>query len=118
MTNRQKLHTTLIALLATGFVASAANASTSRDAARVDSYIQPCILEIAKQADYGEARKVVHRVARLDQRNLVEMEIKVITSVHTGPDEGVAREYRTTCRVAGLGDLVKFNMNDVPTTNQ
>jgi hypothetical protein len=74
--------------------------------------IQACVAEIGKYADYGGASRVVHAVAALDQRNLVEMEIKVETSVYT-KDGAVAREYTASCVTGSLGKLLKFHIDGV-----
>lgn len=73
--------------------------------------IQTCVAEIAKHANYDNASRVVHWVAALDQRSLVEMEIRVETSVYLNSGDGVAREYTASCVTGTMGNLVKFHID-------
>lgn len=72
--------------------------------------IQACIAEISKNADYGNASRVVHWVASLDQKNLVELEIRIETSVYLNDDD-VARAYTASCVTGALGDVVEFEID-------
>jgi len=76
-----------------------------------DKPIQTCVAEIGKHADYINASRVVHRISTLDQRNLIEMEMTVETSVYLSSDDDVAREYTASCVTGTMGDLLEFRID-------
>ena len=90
------------------------NADAGSPRARHDTgeQIEACISEIGRHADYGDASRVVHWVARLNQKNLVETEIRIETSVYLN-SEAPVREYAASCVTGTMGDLVKFRFNEV-----
>ena len=74
-------------------------------------HIQVCVNEIGRHADYGNASRVVHWIAALEQRNLVEMEITIETSVYLKNGDGIAREYTASCVTGTVGELVRFRID-------
>ena len=80
---------------------------------RTDEQIQTCVAEISKHASYTDATRVIHRVTELDQRNLIELEIRVETSVYGLDDSAAISEYSVSCITGYMGDLVKFRINDL-----
>ena len=56
---------------------------------------------------------MIHRVTELDQRNLIELEIRIETSVYGRDDTAAISEYSVSCITESMGDLVKFRINDV-----
>jgi len=73
--------------------------------------IQNCVAEMGKHLDYGDASRVVHRIAELDQRNLVEMVITIRTSVYLDDGDTAALTYEASCVTGRMGDLVDFRIN-------
>lgn len=92
-----------------------AQASSERHKRRTDEQIEACIFEVGRHANYDNATRVVHRIAAFNQRNLVELEMKIETSVTLGIDDAVARTYRSSCVTGIMGDLVEFRIVAVPT---
>lgn len=87
-----------------------AHAESDRAMKRTNSHIKACVTEISKEANYADATRVVHVVDRLNQKNLVELDIGVTTSVY-GDDEDVAvRTYRTNCTTGHFADVVKLRV--------
>lgn len=103
-----------LALFGLAFLCDA-NAGSVRSKRHTSEQIQTCISEIGRNANYENASRVVHWIAALNQRNLVEMEIKIETSVSLKSDDVVAREYRTVCVTGTMGDLVDFRIDVVGT---
>ena len=73
--------------------------------------IQNCVAEMGKYLDYGDASRVVHWIAEFDQRNLVEMVIRIKTSVYLNSDDGASRTYTASCVTGTMGDLVDFRID-------
>ena len=92
-------------------LASDANAETPWGQQRTDEQIQTCVAEIGKHANYSNASRVIHRVTELDQRNLIELVIRVETSVYGLDDAAVVTEYSASCTTETMGDLVNFRIN-------
>ena len=112
MTTRSKPVFTLavMALFGSVFAGDMAVASSNAEH-RVDRQIQACVDEIREHADYASASRIVHSVSRLNQRNAVELEIKVETVVYATDADAAVREYRVSCVTASLGDVVRFRIN-------
>ena len=100
----------VVALFGSVFASDIAVASPNAES-RVDRQIQACVDEIREHADYAAASRIVHSVSRLNQRNAVELEIKVETAVFATDAEAAVREYRVSCVTASLGDVVRFRIN-------
>ena len=73
--------------------------------------IQNCVAEMGKHLDYGDASRVVHWIADMDQRNLVELVIKIQTSVYLKGDDGATRAYTASCVTGTMGDLIDFRFD-------
>ena len=56
---------------------------------------------------------MIHRVTELEQRNLIELEIRVETSVYGRDDTAAISEYSVSCITESMGDLVKFRIDDL-----
>ena len=114
MTNQGKstLSLSMLALLGLTMTCDA-YADTNRDQRRTMKQVRSCVAEIAKHANYDDASRALHLVERLKQKNLVELEIRIETSVYAADGEPVTRKYKTSCLVAGLGKLVDFRIDVV-----
>ncbi len=112
MTNQGKsaLSLSLLALLGLTMTCDA-YADSNRDQHRTMKYVRSCVAEIAKHANYDGASRAIHWVDRLNQKNLVELEIRIETTVYAADGEPATRKYETLCLVAGLGNLVDFRMD-------
>lgn len=78
----------------------------------MDTEIGMCVTEVGKRADYGDARRVVHRVIDVDQKNLAEQRISIDTLVYTAEGETVAREYASRCVTRGALKVVSFKIQE------
>ncbi len=87
-------------------------ADSERVTKRTNSHIKACVIEISKQANYDDATRVVHLVDELNQKNLVELEIGITTSVYAEDDETAVRAYRTACTTGHLADVVKVRVSE------
>lgn len=113
MNKRIKTISSVTALVLLGLtVVPVANAGTVPATRGTAEPIQACVAEIRKHADYDNAFRVVHTVAALDQKNLIEMEIRIETSVYLNSDDGVARKYTASCVTGIMGDLVEFDIDE------
>jgi len=90
-----------------------AYAGTNRSERRTIEQVRWCVSEISKHANYDDASRAIHWVDELSQKNLVELEIRIETTVYATDGELVSRKYRTFCVVAGLGNLVDFRIDQV-----
>ena len=114
MNERVKPIVSLTTLAALGLAITCdASAGPDRGAYRTKEQIRSCVAEIGKHANYGDASRVVHWVAKLEQRNLVEMEIKIDTTVYVDGKEKIAREYSASCVTGTMGDLVEFKIRPI-----
>ena len=100
---------TAIALLGLS-VTCVAGADPDRYERRTQAEVRSCIAEIAKRADYEGASRVVHLVKDLRQKNLVEVELRIITSVYFEGTADETRQYETSCVVAQLGEVVDIRV--------
>ena len=103
---------TILVLLGLSLV-SHADAGSSRFRHLTDEQIQVCVSEIGRHANDDNASRVVHRIVGLDQRNLEEMEIRVETSVYLKSEGDLAREYRASCIIGTMRDLVRFRIDNL-----
>ena len=114
MTNQGKTTLSLSMLALLGLTMTCdAYADTNRDQRRTMKQVRSCVAEIAKHASYGDASRAIHWVDRLNQKNLVELEIRIETTVYAVDGEPATRKYKTSCLVAGLGNLVDFRIDAV-----
>ena len=112
MNDRIKVSASLAILALLGLtVASDVNAAFGRDKDGADQQIQACVAEVGRHANYGDASRVLHRVSALNQRNLVELKIRIETSVFSKIDETIVREYAASCITDTMGDVVKFRID-------
>ena len=100
---------TMLAILGLAVAPNADAASVSAERG-TKLPIQTCIAEIGKNVDYGNASRVVHTVTSLDQKNLVELEIRIETSVYLKGDDDIATEYTTSCMTSALGKVVSIRV--------
>ena len=87
-----------------------AHAESDRAVKRTNSHIKACVAEISREANYADATRVVHVVDRLDQKNLVELDIGVTTSVYSDDRDVAVRTYRTACTTSHFADVVKLRV--------
>ena len=112
MTNQGKTTLSLSMLALLGLTMTCdAYADTNRDQRRTIKQIRSCVAEIAKHANYDDASRAIHWVGRVNQKNLVELEIRIETTVYAVDGEPATRKYKTSCLVAGLGNLVDFRID-------
>ena len=112
MNDRIKIISSITMLVILGLaVVPNADAATVSAQRGTSLPIQACIAEIGRNVDYGNASRVVHWVASLDQKNLVELEIRIQTLVYLTSDDDVATEYTASCITGALGDVVKFEID-------
>ena len=78
----------------------------------MDTEIGMCVAEVGKRADYEGARRVVHRVMDVDQKNLAEQRIDIDTLVYTADGETVTREYASRCVTRGALKVVSFRIEE------
>lgn len=112
MNDRFKIISSIAMLVILG-LASAPNADAGTVSAKRGTSlpIKTCIAEIGKNVDYGTASRVVHRISSLDQKNLVELEIGIETSVYLEGDD-IATKYTASCLTSALGEVLKFRINE------
>ena len=103
--------TTMFAALLALSLSCDASAATDRQQVRAEKLIAPCVAELAKHADLADAERVVHWVSDLEQKNLVEMRIRIDTDVYAGEGDEVRKQYSSTCDVSGPGKVVKFRIS-------
>lgn len=97
-------------------LSSDALAGSERVMERTNPHIEACVMAIGKHADYANATRVVHEVDWLNQKNLVELEIGITTSVYfDGDDEATVRTYRTACTTGNLAQVVKVRVTETET---
>jgi hypothetical protein len=89
-----------------------ANAAVERGNKAITDPIEACIAEIGERVDYDGAKRVVHRVASIEQKNLIELSIRVETLVLLDDESGSSREYLASCITGDLGKIVKFRLDD------
>lgn len=94
-------------------VTSGAEADQSRDEVRTQAEAVSCVAEIGKRVDYEGAKRVVHTVTGLRQKNLVEVELTIDTSIFQDEVSGATRGYETSCVVAQLGKVVEVRVESV-----
>ena len=114
MTNQGKstLSLSMLALLGLTMTCDA-YADSNRDQRRTMKHVRSCVAEIAKHANYDDASRAIHWVDTLKQKNLVELEIRIETTVYAVDGEPATRKYETSCLVAGLGNLIDFRIDAI-----
>ena len=101
MTNKGKTTLSFSMLALFGLTMTCdAYADTNRDQRRTIKQVRSCVAEIAKHANYDGASRAIHWVDRLNQKNLVELEIRIETTVYAPNGEPVSythlRAHETT----------------------
>ena len=106
---------TALALAAVTIGSTPAFAHDPVEGARyMDHEIGMCVAEVGKQADYSGARRVVHKVVDIEQKNLAEQRIRIETLVYTAVGDAWSREYASNCVTRGALKVVSF---DIAETN-
>lgn len=114
MTNRHKAATYLTtSLLIALTMAGDIRAESSRYGARVYENVLTCVAEIGKRASYDAGARVLHRVTSVTQRNLVEMEIRIDTTVYANAVP--VRAYSAACVTDRFGNPVKVWVDAIDT---
>ena len=78
----------------------------------MDHEIGMCVAEVGRQANYSNARRVVHRIVGIEQKNLAEQRIRIETLVYTAGDDARAREYASNCVTRGALKVVSFDIKE------
>ena len=113
MNNHLRLLTSLTSLMVLSFSAiSDAHAGASQLRNSTNKQIQSCVAEIGKHADFDDATRVVHWVIALEQKNLMELTIKIESAVYGQVGEEIIRGYTASCVTGTMGDLVKFRFSE------
>ena len=99
-----------LALAATGLAATAG--AHEPGVKGMDTEIGMCVTEVVKRANYAEARRVVHRIIDIDQKNLAEQRISIDTLVFTADGDTVTREYASRCVTRGALKVVSFKIQE------
>lgn len=86
-------------------------------ARNMDREIGMCVAEVGKQADYDEARRVVHKVVDIEQKNLAEQRIRIETLVYTADGDAWSREYASNCVTRGALKVVSFDIAETDAAN-
>jgi hypothetical protein len=111
MNNPLKSFSSLLLAMLLGPVLSCdAGATPSRDQLRSARQIEACLAEIGRHADYSNADKVVHWVASLEQKNLVELRVVVDTTVVLAATDRT-RVYRASCVTDTMGGIADFRID-------
>lgn len=77
---------------------------------KMDREIEMCVAEVGKRANYDDARRVLHRVMSVNQKNLAEQEIRIDTLVYATDSQVTSRQYASTCVTRGPLKVVKFRI--------
>jgi hypothetical protein len=101
-----------VALLLGLSLACDASAAVERDNKAITDPVEACIAEIGERVDYDGASRVVHQVVAIDQKNLIELSIRIETSVLFDDESGTSRGYLASCVTGVLGKIVKFRLDD------
>ena len=89
----------------------ASEAAKGNDTRSLDREIQICVAEIGKRADYGGARRVVHRITDVEQRNIAEQTFRINTRVFASENDAAIREYSSHCVTRGSLKLVNLKID-------
>lgn len=84
------------AILCLAFACNA-TAGAVRDKLRSQKNIETCIAEINKNANYGEATRVVHWVVDTEQLSVATVRIRIETDVYSRESELATARYVSTC---------------------
>ena len=105
--------------LAVAFIGStpALSHDLAKGARNMNHEIGMCVAEVGKQADYNEARRVVHKVVDIEQKNLAEQRIRIETLVYTADGDAWSREYASNCVTRGALKVVSFEIAETSATN-
>lgn len=103
-----------VSLLAVASLLSAGpvSAMPSRAEAAQRSSVDLCVAQIADQANYDEASRVLHNVTTKERRvggHIMQIE----TFVYVTDGEHAARKYATTCSVARTSEIRFFKFRQV-----
>jgi len=88
---------------------------SSNVARSMDYEIGMCVAEVGKHADYDSARRVVHKVVDVEQKNLAEQRIQIETLVYTAEGDAWTREYASRCVTRGALKVVSFEIEEADT---
>lgn len=106
MLNRKTVMTlTLIGL----FAANVAFALPGFTAEAPQSSVDTCIAEVAGNADYINAKSVVHNVESEDRR-VSGHKISIKTILYAEDGKTVIREYASTCAINGQDEIQRFKI--------
>lgn len=75
--------------------------------------VRSCVAEIAKHTNNHDTSRAFHLVERLKQKYLVETDVCIETSVCVADDEPATRKCKTSCLVAGLGNLIDIRIDAI-----
>ena len=104
--------TAFATLLITSPTAFAHDQVVTKD--EVGQEIGLCVDRIGSRADYENARRVVHRVVDISQKNIAEQELRIDTLVFAADDTALLRQYASTCVTHGPLKVVSFRIEETP----
>lgn len=109
-----ELTAVLAALTLTGLVLlDDAAAGPERERRQNDRVIDACIAEIEQHVDYSQAARVRHWVTSVRQKNLIETEMEIETSITAGGEDTASRRYKVRCVTGVLIDVVEFRIDEM-----
>ena len=71
-----------------------------------------CVDRIGSRANYGNARRVVHRVVDISQKNIAEQQLRIDTTVFATDGTAVLRQYASTCVTHGPLKVISFRIEE------
>ena len=103
----------VLAIGALGAVSAPVEAHDPRDAqSGVDREIEMCVAAVGKRANYDGAKRVLHLVMEINQKNIAEQEIRIDTLVYASDSEFTSRQYASVCVTRGPLKVVTFRIEE------
>lgn len=75
--------------------------------------IEACIAAIRRHVDYSQAARVRHWVTSVRQKNLIETETEIETSMTASGEDTASHRYRVRCVTGVLIDVVEFRIGEM-----
>lgn len=106
MLNRKTtISLTLIGLFAANVAFALPGFTTKASPSSVDA----CLAEVAKSADYVNARSIVHNVETEDRR-ISGHKMSIQTIMYAEDGTTIIREYASTCAINGQDEVQRFKI--------
>lgn len=108
--SKSHVSTGLLLVMAAALIAGPSVSTAAPHSNDTSQAVQACVAEIGKRADYDNAARATHWVARLQQKNLAELSIEIETLVYADSDAALVRSYKIVCVTNLSHEIVKFRM--------